>query len=206
MTGIALGLLVFGLINAHLWPVRAWETLRAKLSDVFRQLARLASLPDEDESPLPRMSEAYNLRVKIYQQFSVLDEMREGSKFERGGEFRQGLEALDDEARSLTLHLLAIIQQRPDLRPDKVPEPLREASHRFRTTLAGVLENLSDRVQGKAERSWPDVEAELTQMEKTFAVEIKNVADANIIAHLQGRLALYQNIVPVVRTLKHLRT
>ena len=136
LTGIALGLVVFGLINSQLWPVRALETLRAKLSDVFRQLARLASLPDEGESPLPRMAEAYNLRLKVYQDFSIISEMREGSKFESGGELRKGLEALADEAKSLTLHLLAIIQHRPDLRPDAVPEPLRAASLRFRTTLA----------------------------------------------------------------------
>src|SRR5208337_4183533 len=110
LTGIALGLLVFGLFNSQLWPVRALETLRARLSDVLHQLARLASLPDEGESPLPRMAEAYDLRVKVYQDFSTISEMREGSKFESGGELRKGLEALDDEAKSLTLHLLAIIQ------------------------------------------------------------------------------------------------
>ena len=69
LIGIALGLVVFGLINSQLWPVRALETLRAKLSDVFHQLARLAGLPDEGESPLPRMAEAYNLRLKALSGF-----------------------------------------------------------------------------------------------------------------------------------------
>jgi len=206
MTGVALGLVVFALINNHLWPVRALETLRAKLSDAFRQLARLASLPDEGESPLPQMAEAYNLRVKVYQDFSTVTELREGSRFESGGEVRKGLEALDDEARCLTLHLLAIIQHRPDLRPAAVPEPLRAASLRFRTTLAAVLENLSDRVQGKPERPWPDIEAELAELERIFAVEIKKAADANVVAHLHGRLALYKEIVPVVRKLTRLQT
>jgi multidrug resistance protein MdtO len=205
MTGIALGLVVFGLINSQLWPVRALETLRAKLSDVLHQLACLASLPDEGESPLPQMAEAYNLRVKVYQDFSTISEMREGSKFESGGELRKGLEALDDEAKSLTLHLLAIIQHRPDLRPDAVPEPLRAASLRFRTTLAAVLENLSDRVRGKPERPWPDLEAELAEMERTFAVEIKNITDVNVVAHLHGRFALYREIVPVAGKLTRLR-
>jgi multidrug resistance protein MdtO len=206
VTGIALGLLVFGFINSRLWPVRALETLRARLSDVFRQLARLASLPDKGENPAPRMAEAYNLRLKIYQDFSTISEMQESSKFESDGELRKGLEALTDEAKSLLLHLLAIIQHRPDLRPDAVPEPLRAASLRFRATLAGVLENLSDRVQGKPERPWPDIEAELAEMRKTFAVEIKNVTDPNVVAHLHGRLALYQEIVPVVGELTRLRT
>ena len=67
-----------------------------------------------------------------------------------------------------------------------------------------MLENLSDRVQGKPERPWPDIEAELAEMEKTFAVEIKNVTDANVVAHLHGRLALYKEIVPVVGKLTRL--
>ena len=203
LTGIALGLLVFGLINSRLWPMRALETWRAKLSDVLHQLACLARLPDEGESPLP--AEAYNLRVKVYQDFSTISEMREGSRFESGGDLRKGLEALADEAKSLSLHLLAIIQHRPDLRPDAVPEPLRAASFRFRTRLAAVLENLSDRVRGKPERPWPDLEAELAEVERTFAVEIKSVTDANVVAHLHGRLALYKEIVPVVGKLTRLR-
>ena len=206
MTGIALGLLVFGLINSRFWPVRALDTLRAKLSDVLHQLARLVSLPDQDDSPWPQMAEAYNLRMKVYQDLSLVSEMWEGSKFESGGERRHGLEALDQAARSLTLHLLAVIQHRPDLRPAAVPEPLRAASFRFRTTLAAVLENLSDRVQGKPERPWPDIEAELAQLETTFAVEIRNVTDANIAAHLHGRFALYKKIVPVVEKLTGLQT
>ena len=132
--------------------------------------------------------------------------MRESSKFESGDEFRKGLEALADEAKSLSLHLLAIVQHRPDFRPDAVPEPLRAASLRFRATLARVLENLSDRVQGKPERPWPDIEAELAEMENTFALEVKNVTDAKVVAHLHGRLALYKEIVPVVGKLTRLRT
>jgi hypothetical protein len=45
---IALGLLVFGVINSQLWPVSALETMRAKLSDVFRQLARLITREGDD--------------------------------------------------------------------------------------------------------------------------------------------------------------
>ena len=206
MIGIALGLLVFGFVNSRLWPVSALETLRAKLSDVFRQMARLASLPDRGKDPTPQMAEAYNVRLQTYQDFNVVNEMLETSKFESGGEIRQKLEAFGCEAKSLLLRLLAIVQHRPDLRPGAAPAPLRAASLRFRTTLAGALENLSDRVQGKPEGPWPDLEAELAEVEKTFAVEIKNVTDANVLAHLHGRLALYQEIVRVVGKLKRLRT
>jgi hypothetical protein len=205
MIGIAFGLLVFGFINSRLWPVSALGTLRAKVSDVFRQMARLASLSDESKDPAPRMAQAYNLRLKAYEDFNIIGEMQESSKFESGAEIRKKLEALDDGAKSLFLPLLALIQHRPDLRPDdSVPEPMRSASLRFRTTLARLLENLADGVEGKPQRPWPDLEAELAELERTFAIEIKNVADANVAANLHGRLALYKEIVPAAGELMRL--
>ena len=73
-------------------------------------------------------------------------------------------------------------------------------------TLADVLENLSDRVQGKPARAGPDISAELAELELTFAVEIENVADSNVRAHLHGRLALYRELVPVVGRLSGLKS
>src|SRR5260221_10819687 len=45
--GIALGLIVFGIINSQLWPVSALETIRAKLASILHLLAHLARLPDD---------------------------------------------------------------------------------------------------------------------------------------------------------------
>ena len=205
MIGIAFGLLVFSIINSRLWPVSALKTMRAKLSDVFRQLARLASLPDEGKNPAPRQAEAYHLRLNIYQDFSIVDEMREGSKFESGGELLQKLETLGEEAKSLLLHLLAIIQHRPDLRPDAVPEPLRAAAAKFRATLTGVLENLSGRVDGKSNRALPDLQAALAKLEKNVAAHINTVTDAGVAAQIRARLALYQETVPFATKLIRLQ-
>ncbi|HUC85275.1 MAG TPA: FUSC family protein, partial [Candidatus Acidoferrales bacterium] len=165
MIGIAFGLLVFGVINSRLWPVSALATMRTKLSDVFRQLARLTSLPDKGKTSGPQLAEAYNLRLKIYQDFSVVDEMQEGSKFESGARLRQKLEGMGEDAKSLFLRILAVIQHRPDLRPEAVPGPLRAASLRFRTMLADALENLSDRVLGKPGRAWPDLEGAVAELQ-----------------------------------------
>jgi len=205
LIGITLGLVVFGIINGRLWPVSALKTMRTKLSDVFRQLAHLASLPDEGKNPAPRQAEAYHLRLNIYQDFSVVDEMQESSKFESGAELRQKLEALGDEAKTLLLHLLSIIQHRPDLRPDAVPEPLHAAAAKFRATLTGVLLNLADRVDGKSDRAMPDLPAALAELEKTVAAHIHTVADAGVAAQIRARLALYQEAVPFALKLVRLQ-
>ena len=111
--------------------------------------AHLASLPDDNKSPTPRLAEAYTLRLQAYKAFAAVAELQEGSEFAPGTEAGKHLETGSERMKALLLYLLAIIQHRADLRPDRVPEPLREASARFRTTLANMLDNLSDRLAGR---------------------------------------------------------
>jgi multidrug resistance protein MdtO len=188
--GVALGLIVFGVINSRLWPVTSLGTMRAKLASVLRTLAQIAGLPDEEDHAT-RLTEAYALRLKAYQDFGTVSELLESSKFESGAERRNRLEAIRDAAQSLFLQQLAIIQHRPDLRPSSVPKPMRAASAKFRATLAEVLEQVADRVEGKAERPIPDLPSALAELEQIVAV-----TDADVAAQIRARLALYQETVP----------
>jgi hypothetical protein len=199
--GIALGLIVFGLINSRLWPVSALKTMQAKLADLFHLLAHLASLPDTNTSPAPSLAEAYALRLQAYKDFATVAELQEGSKFEPGAEDRQRLETATEKMKALFLYLLAIIQHRADLRPDRVPVPLRETSTRFRTTLANLLDNLSDRLAGRAEHPGADVQAALAELEQTVATQINDMHDTNLAAQIRGRLALYQEAAPIAAEL-----
>ena len=206
LIGIALGLLVFGFINSRLWPVTALDNMRAKLASILRTLAKLASLPDTDEDHGLRLTEAYALRLQVYQNFGAVNELLESSKFESGAEQRRRLEIFGDTARALFLHQLAIIQHRSDLRPSAVPEPLRAATARFRATLGDVLLNLADHAERKPGRPMPDLPAALAELEKAVATQIKNVTDAGIAAQIRARLTLYQETIPFVMKLMNLRT
>ena len=157
LIGIALGLVVFGFINSRFWPVTALGTMRAKLGSVLRTLAQLANLPDTEKDHAPQLTEAYALRLKVYQDFGAVRELHESSKFESDAVCRERLMVIDNTLQMFFLHLLAIVQHRPDLRPFATPEPLRVASVRFRATMADVLLNLADRVEGKIERPMPDL-------------------------------------------------
>jgi multidrug resistance protein MdtO len=199
--GIALGLIVFGFINSRLWPVSALKTMQAKLADIFHLLAHLASLPDTNTSPAPSLAEAYALRLQAYKDFATVAELQEGSKFEPDGKTRERLETATEKMKALLLYLLAIIQHRADLRPDQVPAPLREASARFRTSLANTLDSLSDRLAGQAERPVPDVYAALAELEQTVATQITSVHDSALAAQIRGRLALYREATPIAAEL-----
>ncbi len=156
-------------------------------------------------SPSPRLAEAYTLRLQAYKDFATVAELQEGSKFEPGAEVRKRLETASEKMRALFLCLLAIIQHRADLRPDAVPEPLRETAARFRTTLANMLDNLSDRLAGRAERPVADVQAALAELEQTIATQINGVRDTTLAAQIRGRLALYQEATPIAVELARLQ-
>jgi multidrug resistance protein MdtO len=205
LIGIALGLLVFGFINDRLWPVRALETTRAKLASVLRTLAKLSGLPDTDKDHAPQLTEAYALRLQVYQDFGSVQQLHESSKFESDAARRDRLMVIDNTVQMLFLHLLAIVQHRPDLRPFAVPEPLRAASARFKVTLADLLLNLADRVESKSERPLPDLPSALAELEKAVAAQIDIVTDAHVAAQIRARLALYQETVPFATKLIQLQ-
>jgi multidrug resistance protein MdtO len=205
LIGIVLGLTVFGLISNWLWPVKALENTRAKLASALQTLAKLAGLPDEKKDPTPRLAEAYDLRLQAYQQFRAVHELLESAKFEPGEQFRRKLEEFSSAAQRLLLYLLAIIQHRPDLRPEAVPEPLREASAAFRTALADELQTLSARVIDHDVRPNHDLQDALVELERVSASQIGTIASADIVAQVRGRLALYQEAVPIVQQIAQVR-
>jgi len=205
LIGILLGLVVFGLINNTLWPVKALDTARAKLASALRTLAKLAGLPDEEKDPAPRLAGAYDLRLQAYQEFRAVHELLESAKFELDEDVRHKLEQISSAAQRLLLYLLAVIQHRPDLRPDAVPEPLRVASSRFRTALADELQVLGDHLVGKGDRADFDLQGALIGLERMVSSEVGPLANADVAAQIRARLLLYQEAVPLVQQITRLK-
>jgi multidrug resistance protein MdtO len=205
LIGILLGLAVFGLISSRLWPFKALETTRAKLASALQTLAKLAGLPDENKDPTPRLAEAYALRLQAYQEFRTVHELLESAKFEPGQEIRSKLGSVSSCSQRLLLYLLAIIQHRPDLRPEAVPEPLRIASSRFRTTLADELQILGARVAGQDDRPDLDLQGALVALELAVSLEIGAITEGDVATQIRSRLQLYQDAVPAVLQMARLR-
>ena len=204
LIGILLGLTVFELINNRLWPVKALETIRAKLASTLQTLAKLAGLPDENKDPTPRLAEAYDLRLEAYQEFRTIRELLEGAKFEPGEEPYRKLEEVSAAAQRLLLFLLAIIQHRSDLRPGAVTEPLVVASSRFRTTLADELQILAARIVGRDDRPDQDLQGALAELEQAVASQSGAIANAELAAQIRARLTLYQDAMLIVLQLTRL--
>jgi hypothetical protein len=183
------------LTDNWLWPVKAVETTRAKLASVLKTLAKLARLPDEGGEPTSRLAEAYDLRLRAYQNFRALHELLESSKFELREPLRQKLEETSSAAQRLFLYLLAIIQHRSDLRPAAVPEALRLGSLRFRTKLADELEILAERNVTSDSRPDTDLQRALVELEESLGSQSDALADADVREQVRSRLALYRETV-----------
>ena len=114
LIGIALGLLVFGLIDTQLWPVRAAARVRPSFANALRSMADLARLPSQDEDPAMVLSRAYALRLKIYQGFATVQQLVAETMFEPGAAEREVMLQLLAEAQAAFLVLLALVQDRAD--------------------------------------------------------------------------------------------
>jgi len=87
----------------------------------------------------------------------------------------------------------------PELGTDSEAEILdlyRAHLSKGRATLAELLLNLGDRVEGKPERPMPDLPSALAELEKAIATQIKHVSDTGVAAQIRARLTLYQEAVP----------
>src|SRR5262249_36594837 len=133
LIGVAFGLIVFGVVEHVLWPVRATDRMQARLADVLRSLAslaRVASRPPDDVDAR---------RLLISQQVADVQGFIESSKFEpgAGAANTERIQRLTADAQTVFLALLAIARDAAaaDARSDAVRAAMRQADDEVATTL-----------------------------------------------------------------------
>ncbi len=82
LVGIAFGLVVFGILEHVLWPVRASDRRQQRFADVLRSLAALARLGARDRAGAGRDRELDDMRRRIAQDLGETQRLLEESKFE----------------------------------------------------------------------------------------------------------------------------
>jgi len=185
LIGVALGLIVFGLLEHVLWPVRAADRMHARLADVFRSLAafaRVASRPPDDVDAR---------RQLISQQVTDVQGLIESSKFEPGvgAADAQTVERLTGDAQTVFLVLLAIARNAESaaVRPDAV----RAATSRVDEDVATILEGLANRVRPGGAPPAIDVDGPLAALEPSIGIPVDATGEDVTYA---GALALYREL------------
>jgi len=194
LNGVALGLIVFGIVEHVLWPARAADRMRERLGEMLRALAELARVCGGRGTIREGAVDAQ--RRLISQQVADVQGFIESTKFEIAPG-SSDIARLTGDAQSVFLVLLAIA--RDDSGRAALPAHVREATERLGTNVASCLAAAADHLQGKGGAPPIEVDEALGAVERSIAAQVQlNAGSAEL---WRGRLALYRELAAAVKRL-----
>ena len=192
LIGVAFGLIVFGLVEHLLWPVRAADRMHARLAEMFRSLAAFARVASR---PRDAGVDIDGRRRLISQQVTDVQGFIESSKFEPGadGADAHAVERLTADGQSAFVVLLAIARDAESaaMRPDA----LRAATLRVDEEVAAILDSLADRIRPGGTAAGNDLNGALAAFDASIAAQVDALGDD--VSHA-GTLALYRELAVAV--------
>ena len=191
LIGVAFGLIVFGIVEHVLWPVRAADRMHARLADVLRSLAALARVASRPPGDVDARRQLISQEVTDVQGFI------ESSKFEAGAAAAdaQTVQRLTADAQTVFLVLLAIARQGAAVaRP---PDAMQAAMSRVDHDVAVTLDGVADRIRRGGAAPVIDVDGSGPALEQSFGPD----ADAPRAAMPAGSLRLYRELAAAVNRL-----
>ena len=198
LIGILLGNTVISLVFLSVWPVRAGAAMWTSFASALRTMADLARVGGRSEDQAVVAREIQGLRVQAYRHFVAAQQSAEEDAFEWSASrpdvaaTRDRLQAATAEAQAVFLTQLAVASQRPNVAPAEVPEALVASTRRFDAAVAESLDAIADRAQAAASRDLPDLRAPLAAV----AAELPRIGNPELAVQVEGRLALYRELVP----------
>jgi multidrug resistance protein MdtO len=120
LVGIFFGLVVFGIIEHFLWPVRASDAMRSRLAEIFRSLSELARA-QTDGAAQPMSSDVLDSwRLLISEKFANIQVLIESSKFELGNSNPDEIQKLTGEAQIVFILFLELARLKQDMATTKM--------------------------------------------------------------------------------------
>jgi multidrug resistance protein MdtO len=196
LVGVFFGLMVFGIVEHVLWPVRAQDALRARLAELMHLLAELARTAASRATPTVTSHDVDSWRRRISQKVADVQELIESSKFELGDVNLREIQQLTGDAQMIFILLLSLARQGRDVTP---PHVVRTAVVELESVIATALQALEKRAAGGSDPAIPELEDPLHAVERSMT-GIDGL-DKETTAHLAGRLALYRTLVAAIKRL-----
>jgi multidrug resistance protein MdtO len=195
LIGVFFGLIVFGIVEQLLWPVRAQDALRARLAEILRLLADLTRSGTSDKTPTVIADDVDSWRRRISQKVEEAQGLIESSKFESGDLNVDEIQKRIGDGQLVFVLLLSLARQGRDIAE---PSVFRMAEMDLDHKIATTLEALAMRTTGGAELTVPKLDAALTAFERTVTgTDTRDEAAT----HFPGRLALYRTLVDAINRL-----
>jgi hypothetical protein len=196
LIGVFFGLIVFGIVEHLLWPVRARDALRARLAELMHLLADLARSGTSDKTSTVIADDVDAWRRRIAQKVEDVQGLIESSKFESGDLELDEIQKRTGDAQIVFVLLLSLARQSSDIAQSNV---VRTAEVALDSVIATALEALATRVAGGLEPPVPELENSLNVFERAMAGT--DALDKEAGTHLAGRLALYRTLVAAIKRL-----
>ena len=142
LVGVFFGLVVFGLVEHFLWPVRATDAMRERLAEIMRSLSGLVRARNDVTGQASTYSVADSSRRRISEKVQNLQTLIESSKFELGNIRPYEMQKLTGEAQIIFILLLTLTRQEHVVHTDVV----RAEAVKLDNAIAEALLSLSTHI------------------------------------------------------------
>jgi multidrug resistance protein MdtO len=204
VAGILLGLFMMWLVFDQLWGSPAAVQMRRTFISNLRLLGQLVREPGPGREKTWRSD---SLRETINTNFDKVRSLADGVLFEWGSS-RQADLALSDrirlwqpQLRTLFVTRLGLVKYRLQLPGFELQEPARVAQQEFDNRLAGMLDGMADRMEGKPTEGTDRFEDAFERLEQTIRTCCLERPPELLTAEMQTFLALSRSIENVTISL-----
>jgi multidrug resistance protein MdtO len=194
LIGIFFGLIVFGVVEHLLWPVRAQDALRARLAEMLHLLAELARSRTSDKAPTLIADDVDSWRRRISQKVGDVQGLIESSKFESGNLEVDEIQKRTGDGQLVFVLLLSLARDTTHL-----PDAMRAAAFDLDTAVATALEAMATRLVHGTQPPVPDLDGSLDRFEDSMTGT--DALDKETAANFAGRLDLYRALVAAIKRL-----
>jgi multidrug resistance protein MdtO len=167
--------IVMCLVFDQLWGAPAAVEMKRTFISYLRLLAQLARGPLPGEKRLA-IELSYSLRETINANFDKVRSLADGVLFERGSSRERDLALRSrtrqwrPQPRTLFVTRITLLKYRLQLPGFELPEALHVAQQEFEDRLAGILDGMANRLEGKASQEKDNFEDSVERLEQTLAL------------------------------------
>jgi multidrug resistance protein MdtO len=197
--GILLGLFIMWLVFDQLWFAPAGVEMKKTFISSLRLLAQFAREPSSKDRRVA-IERSYSLRETINDHLVKVRTLADGVLFEFGPSRQQDLALRDrirrwqPQLRLVFLTRIALLKYRLRLPGFELPEAVSLAQQEFDNELAGTLEGIADRMEGKVSEVRENLEASLERLERTAVACCPGLPQKALATPLQTFLPLSRTI------------
>ncbi len=200
--GVLLGNVVAAVVYLGFGSGRARDAMAKSMAATLRALSTLVRV-GSGGGERPELAPTRGHRWTVYQNLLTTLRLHDEASYEPGSTLPETLAARDavlrlvGDAQGLLLAILSLVRHRLDIDLHDVPEALRRNFRSFGVAVAESIEAAAARVDGRAV-AVPDYGALLAEAERVFAEPSLAALDARLRAHLEARLELYRDLLPLL--------